>query len=260
MKANKPFSVRQGIRAEPNPDRDEVPAAFRYFLLKQFKKDEIHPSECATLLEDFLLVPGLAMRFSNPHDANAWPKFYKYIENFEWWQVYEFIEFCYARDLFEKRHFALLLNEELSKENMRYRMDSDGVFVYKGSEAFEVAVATAESVLATSGRNTAKDEIHKALEALSHRPKPDLTGAVHAAMAALECVANDVCGETGETLGQIVKQHPDKFPAPLGEGISKLYGFASQKGRHIREGGEPALKEAELIVGIAATMATYLSR
>ena len=259
MKPNKPFSIRQGIRTEPNPEIDEVPEALRYFLLKQFQ-DEPYPSRCAKLLEDFRRQPGLAIRFSNPHDPYAWTKFYKFIEEFEWWEVSEFIEFCYASDLFERRHFAFLLNEELSKENMHYRMNSDGVFLYKGSEAFEVAVATAESVLAASGRNTAKDEIHKALKALSHRPKPDLPGAIHHAMTGLECAANDVCGETGETLGQIVKRHPDKFPAPLGEGISKLYGFASQKGRHISEGGEPDLKEAELVVGIAATVATYLSR
>ncbi|MGA2859581.1 MAG: hypothetical protein ABSE40_22150 [Candidatus Sulfotelmatobacter sp.] len=79
-------------------------------------------------------------------------------------------------------------------------------------------------------------------------------------MAALECVAKDVCGEEGGTLGQVIKKHPDKFPAPLGDGVAKLYGFASDKGRHITEGGEPDIKEVELIVGIAATVATYLSR
>jgi len=48
-------------------------------------------------------------------------------------------------------------------------------------------------------------------------------------MAALECVANTVCGEESETLGQLIKKHPDKFPAPLGDAVSKLYGFASEK-------------------------------
>jgi hypothetical protein len=79
-------------------------------------------------------------------------------------------------------------------------------------------------------------------------------------MAALECVATDVCGEEGKTLGQVIKKHPDKFPAPLDDAVGKLHGFASNKGRHITEGGEPNLKEVELIVGIAATVATYLSR
>ncbi len=76
-------------------------------------------------------------------------------------------------------------------------------------------------------------------------------------MAGLECVANHVCGEGGETLGQLVKNHPDKFPPPLGDAVSKLYGFASGRGRHIAEGGEPDIKEVELIVSVAAAVATY---
>jgi hypothetical protein len=69
-----------------------------------------------------------------------------------------------------------------------------------------------------------------------------------------------VCGESGDTLGQIVKKHPDYFPAPLGEAASKFYGFASERGRHVTEGKIPEHKEVELIVGIAASGATYLSR
>ncbi len=146
-----------------------------------------------------------------------------------------------------------------AEHNIPYRMFG-GEIVYKGSESFEATVNTAKSVLAATGKSTARDEMHKALEDLSKRPVPDLTGAVQHAMAALECVANDVCGEKGETLGQVVKKHPDKFPPPLGDAVSKLYGFASEKGRHVTEDGENDPKEVELIVGIAATVATYLSR
>ncbi len=261
MKSKKPFSVRHGIQPERNPVAHEAPEELRYFLLKYFKKKFSFPWACAELLEDFLRSPGLAMRFANPHDPQGWPKFYRFIEDFDWWQVYDFIEFCYTSAVIPNRpEFAFLFNEEFSRENIPYRFDSSGEIVYKGSEAFEVAVATAESELNATGRTTARDAIHKALKALSVRPIADVTGAVQHAVAGLECVANDVCGETGETLGQIVKKHPDKFPPPLGEAVGKFYGFASQKGRHILEGCEPDLKEAELVVGIAATVATYLSK
>ncbi len=261
MNFNKPFSVRYGIQPERSPIVHEAPQELRYFLLKYFKNEFSYPWECAEILEDFLRSPGLASRFANPHDPQGWAKFYKFIEDFDWWQVYDFIEFCYASPQVPARSkFANLFNQEFSRENIPYQFDSQGEIVYKGSEAFEVAVATAESVLSATGRNTAKAEIHKSLKALSNRPTPDLTGAVQHSVAGLECVANDICGETGETLGQIIKKHPDRFPAPLGDAVSKLYGFASQKGRHILEGGEPNFKEAELIVGIAATVATYLSR
>ena len=57
-----------------------------------------------------------------------------------------------------------------------------------------------------------------------------------------------------------IRQELIREDAPMGEAVSKLYGFASEKGRHIKEGGEPAQKEAEFVVGIAATVATYLIR
>jgi hypothetical protein len=64
----------------------------------------------------------------------------------------------------------------------------------------------------------------------------------------------------GSRWGRFIKKHPERFPNPVGQAVSMLYGFASQKGRHITEGSEPDLKEVELIVGIAATVATYLIR
>jgi AbiJ-like protein len=187
---------------------------------------------------------------------------YSYIEGFKWWEVYDFAETVFhivvSNNRYEGEGFQAELNKVLEENNIPYRMFG-GEIAYKGSESFESAVGTAKLVLAARGSKTAKDEIHKSLEDLSSRP-PDLTGAVHHAMAALECVANTVCGEKSETLGQLIKKYPEKFPAPLGDAVGKLYGFASEKGRHITEGGEPDPKDVELIVGIAATVATYLSR
>ena len=263
MSPNKKFSVRHGIAPEPKPSVEEAPDGLRYFLLEYFEgKYRIYVSQAAEILENFLRQPGLKARFYNPHDPTAWTRFYEYLTGFEWWQVYDLIEAIFAgessRD--NRIEFVRKVNNVLEEENCCWRMNYSGEIVYEGSESFEAAVNTATSVLAAAGRNTAKDEIQKAIQDLSKRPHPDLTGAVQHAMAALECVATDVCGATGETLGEVIKRHPDKFPRPLGDAISKLYGFASERGRHITEGGEPELKEVELIVGIAATVATYLSR
>jgi hypothetical protein len=93
--------------------------------------------------------------------------------------------------------------------------------------------------LAKAGRTTARDEIHDALTDLSRRPNPDLTGAIQHGMAALECVARDACGDPKATLGDILKRHPDLIPKPLDTAIDKAWGFASEMGRHIREGREP---------------------
>src|SRR5260370_14495800 len=93
MNSKRPFSVRYGIQPERSPAVQEAPKELRYFLLKYFKSEFSYPWECAELLEDFLRSPGLAMRFANQHDPQGWAKFYRFIEDFEWWQVYDFIEY-----------------------------------------------------------------------------------------------------------------------------------------------------------------------
>jgi hypothetical protein len=79
-------------------------------------------------------------------------------------------------------------------------------------------------------------------------------------MAALECVARNVCGDEKATLGEVIKRYPNVIPKPLDESIAKAWGYASEMARHIREGRKPDHREVELIVGLAATVATYLSR
>jgi hypothetical protein len=112
--------------------------------------------------------------------------------------------------------------------------------------------------LGETGRCTARNEIHQALVDLSRRPAPDVTGAVQHALAALECVARDACGDPKATLGDILKRYPDLLPRPLDAAIEKVWGYASEHGRHLREGREPTMAEAELLVGMASVVSTYL--
>ena len=114
--------------------------------------------------------------------------------------------------------------------------------------------------LENAGHRTAAKEIHEALADLSRRPKPDATGAVQHAMAALECAAGDVTGDARATLGEIIKKNPGLFQPPLDQAMEKVWGYTSQWGRHLREGREPSPEEAELVVGLASVMATHLTR
>jgi hypothetical protein len=261
MISPKAFSIRHGINPEPIRVVDDAPIELRYFLFETLQDNyRKYPYAAASLIGRFLSNPSFANKFLNEHDPTLWPRLYEVIKMLPWWQVYDFIEYAVRTHSFLHDAFVHSLNDFLSGQKIAYRMNNEGEILYKGSEAFETAVGQAEAVLAASGRETAKEEIHKALEDLSKRPNPDLTGAVQHAMAALECVANDVCGESGETLGDVIKKHPDQFPQPVGTAVSMLYGFASNNGRHITEGSVPNHKEVELLVGIAATVATYLSR
>ena len=60
--------------------------------------------------------------------------------------------------------------------------------------------------------------------------------------------------------GEILKRHPALLPKPLDDALAKIWGYASNEARHVTEGREPDREEAELIVGLAAAVAIYLTR
>ena len=91
-------------------------------------------------------------------------------------------------------------------------------------------------------------------------PNADLAGAIYHAMGALEAVARDLTGDHRATLGQIVNRNAQLLPRPLDTALSQVWGYASNEARHVQEGREPRREEAELIVGLAAAVTTYLTR
>ena len=113
-------------------------------------------------------------------------------------------------------------------------------------------------MLQGSGRTTAANEIHEALRDISRRPVPDRTGAIQHAIAALECTARDITGEPNATLGALVPKLD--LPSPLDTAVNKLWGFASDRARHLREGKSADGAEAELVVSIACAVCTFLAK
>ena len=263
------FSKRHGFRTRPTKMvREEAPQALRSFVLRH-----VSDSARASIHHARNLVSHTLQYIPDPANQSVddiWKEIKQAIEGCDWFLVYDLIEEIY-RDRQWSAHdqdaFLKEVNEFFYDRNLGWQLRTapiDGIdliapeIVIRGSEAFEMAVTGALDSLESSGRDAAKKELHEALQDLSRRPDPDLTGAVQHAMAALESVAADVCGDPGTTLGQTVKRHPDRFPAPLGDAVSKLYGFASDRARHVTEGKVPLQKEAELIVSIAAAVTTFL--
>ena len=50
------------------------------------------------------------------------------------------------------------------------------------------------------------------------------------------------------------------MPKPLDTALSQLWGYASNEARHVKEDQEPERQEAELVVGLAVVVATYLTK
>ncbi len=57
-----------------------------------------------------------------------------------------------------------------------------------------------------------------------------------------------------------MKKYPGVIPSPLDQAVTKIWGFTSEQGRHLREGEAPEYLEAELVVEVTSAIATYLGK
>ena len=171
-----------------------------------------------------------------------------------WYKVYDIAEALYAKlagsgpwdsrpaDEFERRLNAFFIENGIGWE-LR-----DGQISHRGSEAFAKSTHEVPDRLEVSGFRRAANEMREALRDISRRPEPDITGAIQHAMAALEATAREVTGQPNPTLGKLVPSLA--LPAPLDQAVHKLWGYASDRGRHIREQQSVGHAETELIVAV----------
>lgn len=213
-----------------------------------------------------------------PEDRSNWSPFPNidgevrdHLGTCQWYEVYDIIEAIYARfvrfdeqeplggDASRHERFESEINRYFRRNGIGWQL-REGQIQVRGPEAFETTMTDARAELRSSGRETAENEIHQALLDLSRRPEPDLTGALQHGLATLECVARDVTGDPKSTLGAILGRNKGLFPPPIDQAAERLWGFASEQGRHLREGRKPEQEEVELTVHVAAALANYLAK
>lgn len=260
---HEPFSRRHGF-CQANDEikiRNEAPLEVREALLMiangelDLGAHKIRDVLCAALRK----TPDS----NNWSEPNVWGECQHLLENAKWYKVYDFVEYMH-RELSRPGQkvlatkWELLVNGYFSEAGVGWKLEN-GELVSRGHEAFEQSVGSAVAACETADFPTARQEIHEALLDLSRRPEPDLTGAIHHAMGALECVAREIANDPKLTLGEVLKRHPCLVPKPLDESLSKMWGYASEVARHIREGRCPSHAEAELVVGVAAAACCYLA-
>jgi hypothetical protein len=186
----------------------------------------------------------------------------------DWFRIYDFVEALYTllrrgdQDRYEAAlapQWEDLVNDHFRETGVGWKM-TGGILESRGTEAFEAGVTRAVEALDQVGLPTASSEIREALADLSRRSDPDLTGAITHAVGALGATAREATGERNDTLGEILKAHPDiLIPKPMDDALSKMWGFATQAARHVAEGRVPTRAEAELVVGVCAAACTYLA-
>lgn len=264
------FSKRMGldnIKAAEITVRNDAPRGLREFLVSVAYDAGLSPKSLRPLVCRLLRIA--------PDSGNwsEWPNIaYEVSElvgSCPWYNVYDIIEKIYDSLARSQRlapydesmsaadYFASEINAFFMVNGIGWQL-TDGQIQIRGPEIFEDVTRKAIDLLRSSTRATARNEIHEALGDLSRRPEPDKTGAVQHALAALECISRDVSGNPRLTLGDILKKYPDLLPQPLTLAIEKIWGYASEYGRHLREGREPTMEEAELLVGLVGVVTVYL--
>ena len=259
------FSDRHGFRQINESKimvRDNAPHDFRGVIVDLAYECGFRPKSLRTIV---------CRTLRKRPDSDNWSEFpnideevRRLIDEAEWYKVYDLVEAIISTMLqtpysYDLDKFISELNLYFVEEGIGWKL-VNGKLESRNPETLEQTIRSATTALQNAGSKTAQAELHEALADLSRRPDPDITGAVQHSMAALECVARDVTGNDKATLGDILKRYPDIAPPPLNLALEKLWGFASEYGRHIREGRNPEFAEAQLVVGTCASMVTYLVR
>lgn len=179
--------------------------------------------------------------------------------NAAWYYVYDVAEVFYISisSPTKKQEYASELNTYFQTNGYGWKFEN-GQVLFRGSEVEEQAFANAVQSLSTN--RTAQNELKLALYDLSKRPTADTTGAVHHAMAAVECLCRDKFNAQSQTLGAIIQRNRSAFVRPIDDILEKLWGFASNHARHVQTGGAASEEDAELVLNLCSSLITYLSK
>lgn len=255
------FSKRQGLFVLKEKEitiREDAPESLRGYIKMAYYDLNKNPSDLRAITTRVLRIPP---------DHNNWSEFPnidyevgEHLESCDWYLVYDIIETIIQKlNPQERETFTNEINEYFISNGIGWKIEN-GLIETRGDEVFETAVKTVVSVLEEAKLETAKTEIREALNDLSRRPIPDITGAIQHSLACLECVAREATGDSKSTLGDLMKKFPGVIPTPLDQAVTKIWGFTSEQGRHLREGQAPEYLEAELVVEVTAAIATYLGK
>ena len=258
---SEPFSKRYGHNL-PKPKeitvREDAPDGLRGFIIMAYYDLGKKPSDLRWVVCRVL---------KTPPDQGNWSEFpnidnevQNLIYSCEWFRVYDIIE-AIISDLTpnNQQNFEDELNEFFIINGIGWKI-VNGLIETRGDEMFETTVESVQTVLKEARLPTAMTEITEALSDLSRRPQPDITGAIQHSLACLECTMREVTGDKNSTLGELIKKYQGVIPAPLDQAVSKIWGYSSEQGRHLREGQKPEYIEAVLVVEVTAAIASYLGQ
>lgn len=272
------FSQRQGYtRPKEIIYRGEIPEQLRvpiYEILRRYLPSAFLMERVEAIFNPYGIAP--LQRYDRPvpvakdeDNANT-VAFKRFILGCKWYEIYDVVEDAFAQLRFHERELADPgeeprafpmqgdLNDYFAYAGIGWKMEK-GELSIRQDDVVENAIGVAITQLEAGQRPTAARHIESAVRALSERPRPNTPGAVAHATSAVECVLNDVTGQSA-TLGDYLKRKPDLVHPALKKALEGIYGYASDAGaRHGKEGVEPPFEEAQFAVTSCVAVCTLLN-
>ena len=160
----------------------------------------------------------------------AFEKLKTYFFNFEWYEVYDFIEFI-ALDppnSAAKREFTKTCNTVLKREVSGYRFVKNQIVpITSDAEINEL-----EKALGSSGAfKVVAEHLNSSITLFANRESPDYRNSIKESVSAVEAISRLISDDPQATLGQALKAIEEKgklklHPALKGA-FDKLYGYTS---------------------------------
>ena len=217
---------------------------------------------CTEIWKDFFKRPLDTIPFSWP-EAKSQLRHY-FIDQAEWYQVYDFIEFISKNDSSKSLPsrpllFRLEVNHILEREMAGYRfVDELIVAITDRTEIDEI-----ETAMNVDNRSVT-EHLQDALHLLSDRENRDYRNSVKESISAVEGMVKSTLGTDQGTLGNLLKSLDGRarlHPA-FKDALGKLYGYTSDEGgiRHAlqEDSREVTFDEAKFMLVVCSAFINYI--
>ena len=190
--------------------------------------DETHTSTISELIIKLWLH-----YFKRPTDeiesywGNCLTKLRAYYFGFQWFEVYDFVEFVAEHGPDAARSdFIDLCNQFLERENSAYRFVKGHLVEITSKAEIDAVESAIESAQPYAG---VSHHLASALTLLSDRKSPDYRNSIKESISAVESLAKHISKNHSATLGAVLKEleRAKTLHPALTNAFSSLYGYSS---------------------------------
>lgn len=146
----------------------------------------------------------------------------------EWYEIYDFIEFCTKNNLFDIESIISFYNSILEREVSGYRFVNGLISpITNESEIEEIDQAIVDSK--DKNLNGVKVHLENSLRMLSDRNSPDYRNSIKESISAVESISKTLSSTSKNSLGSALDKIKGKIklhPA-LERGFKQIYGYTS---------------------------------